>query len=119
MTVNSPLDVTVTALPDSDNILYWASDDGFGVRGGENDEIDQIEQLSVEFSSNWLLLGVFLSDLFNETNDGPGNNIPEKAVIELYLSGSLLNTFIFSSDNNLAGNENNPKAKNPGVAYRK
>lgn len=107
--ISGTLDVTVTALPGEDSLLYRDNLDGFGVQDSDEfDEINGSEQISVEFTENWLLLGVFLSDLFDERTDGPGGGVPEIAIVDLYLANILLDTFEFSSTNNLQpDNENN------------
>jgi hypothetical protein len=65
--------LTVTVTPGgTGSILYWDSDDGFGVLGGEPDEIDGSEQLRVSFSNSVTLLGISLTDLFIENNTTEG-----------------------------------------------
>ncbi|MBT3330336.1 MAG: VPLPA-CTERM sorting domain-containing protein [Rhodospirillaceae bacterium] len=75
--------VTVTANPTGSQ-LYWDSTDGFGVQGGENDEIDREEYLTVEFENAIALDGFWFTDLFNGENDGPGNGVNEKARVTLF-----------------------------------
>ena len=65
--------VTVTANGD---LLYRDNTDGYGILGGEQDEIDREEILSVLFDAafydnpdNWLT-GVLLTDLFPPTTAG-------------------------------------------------
>lgn len=57
--------------------LYRDNTDGYGIRGGEWDEIDRAEMLTVYFAesffddaSNWLT-GVLLTDLFPTPDGGP------------------------------------------------
>jgi hypothetical protein len=65
--------VTVTAKPGSSS-LFWASDDGFGVDSGRNDrehdEINNQEHLLITFAQPFVLSGVLITDLFEETLDG-------------------------------------------------
>lgn len=58
-------DVTVTA--DSSRQLYWDAQDGVGILGGgQDDEVDRSERLTVSFSQSVSLLDFGLTDLFNE-----------------------------------------------------
>ena len=65
--------VTVTANPGSAS-LFWASDDGLGVDSGRNDrerdEINNREHLLITFAQPFVLSGVMITDLFEETLDG-------------------------------------------------
>jgi hypothetical protein len=61
--------VTATALPDN-NLLYWDRIDGLGVRGGEDDEIDLVEELRVDFAGGKYLTGVWITDLFKADDGG-------------------------------------------------
>lgn len=66
-TVSSPLfgfDVTVSA--NGSRNLYWDAQDGIGILGGEGDEVDRQERLTVSFSQTVSLLDFGLTDLFNE-----------------------------------------------------
>ena len=58
-------DTTVQVLNPRDGKLWWDSRDGFGIRGGENDEIDGSERLMVDFGSDMNLEGVWITDLFD------------------------------------------------------
>lgn len=66
--------VTATALGPGDPVLFWSTDDGFGVDGGgrdrERDEINNNERLLITFTSPFQLTGVLITDLFRETLDG-------------------------------------------------
>jgi hypothetical protein len=58
------LTVTVTSSPRN---LYWDSTDGYGIRGGEEDEIDAIgavEILHVQFSAAMVVESILVTDLF-------------------------------------------------------
>lgn len=79
--------VTVTAGPTDQHLLFWAADDGLGVLGGENDEIDLREILTVDFGTVRTLTGAWLSDIFL-SGDGGVNN--EQAFIEIYDAGNAL-----------------------------
>lgn len=59
-------DVTVTANPGAS--LYWDAQDGLGIRGGEPDEVDRAERMTVSFSQSVSLLDFGLTDLFTENN---------------------------------------------------
>lgn len=58
----------VTATP-QDPGIYWNEKDGLGVLGGENDEVDDSEYLSVMMASPRRVIGAWVSDLF-PANDG-------------------------------------------------
>ncbi len=108
----STVDATVTAWDGLNNpgSLWWNPNDGdgYGVRGGENDEIDRTEFMTVEFTDRVLLLGVFLTDLFDNRNDGPSNGDSETALVQLYLDGvGLGSEYAFQSGNNLTTQDNN------------
>lgn len=81
MTVSSH-STAVNAFPD----LYWDKRDGFGVLGGEDDEIDQKEFLTVEFTNAIALDGFWFTDLFDGVNDGPSGDVNEKARVTLFLN---------------------------------
>jgi hypothetical protein len=97
------MNVTITANPTNTGGLYWDSTDGFGVRGGENDEIDKLETLTVTFASSVNLAGVWFTDLFM-ASDGGGDG--ETAKVTLYLGASNLGSFTFNA-NEPAPNVNN------------
>lgn len=79
--------ITATAGPTDDNLLFWAADDGLGILGGEDDEIDLREILTVEFGTVRTLAGAWLSDIFL-SGDGGGDN--EQAFIEVYDAADAL-----------------------------
>ncbi len=83
-------DITVTPDPTSPG-LFWASDDGFGVRGGEVDEVDLEETLTVDFYTARTLTGVWFTDLFQAPDGGSDG---EEAIVELYFNNILLVTFM-------------------------
>ncbi len=79
--------VTVDA---NGNRLYRDNTDGYGILGGEWDEIDRAEMLTVHFeesfyadASNWLT-GVLLTDLFPTPDGGPDG---EAGWVTLYDAG--------------------------------
>lgn len=96
------------------NTIWKSSDDGLGVRGGEDDEIQGTENLRVDFyeagstTQHYAvpLFGVYLTDLFDYRNDGD-NGRSEKANVELTLSDLSTQNYTFSSENDLYGNQNN------------
>jgi len=112
------VDVTVSAWNDtrtansvwssgySTDTLYWDNQtrDGFGIQGGENDEIDRKEFMTVDFNVAVMLEGVYLTDLFKPQDGGAAG---EKAWVELWLGTNLLGTYAFQSGNDLSINENN------------
>jgi hypothetical protein len=54
--------------------LFWSTQDGFGIDSGgndrEHDEINNNERLVITFATPFVLTGVMLTDLFNETLNG-------------------------------------------------
>ena len=62
------LDLTISASGGA-GTLWWDANDGFGVRGGENDEIDYGETLTLSFSQPVTLNSFTLYDLFKEPDD--------------------------------------------------
>lgn len=100
-------DVTVSAANASGpRNLWWDNRDGFGIRGGENDEIDKTEQLTVEFSNLTLLEGIWFTDLFNSDNDGPANGNSEQAIVEFFASGFSVGVLTFFGEELLNGSNN-------------
>lgn len=93
-------DITVTPDP-TDPGLFWASDDGFGVRGGELDEINYPETLTVDFYVARALTGVWLTDIFLAP-DGGSNS--EEAIVELFLGGAPVADFVFFGEEVLGVN---------------
>jgi hypothetical protein len=70
--------VTVSVGP-SGSSLYWDSKDGFGVKGSngyEGDEVEGAEWLTVSFSEEVKLGDIYLTDLFTE----PSNSAPSNAI---------------------------------------
>ena len=68
------------------NRLYQDSNDGLGIQGGEYDEIDRSELLTLEMDADFydthgLLTGVWLTDLFAAPD---GDNLGESGWIVLY-----------------------------------
>jgi hypothetical protein len=58
--------ITITAMPDR-AILWWDRTDGFGVQYCyQNDEIEGPERLKISFAVPVYILGVVITDLFNE-----------------------------------------------------
>jgi len=66
--------------------LFWDHHDGFGIQGGEDDEIDGGEQLTVSFGQGTAfgLSGIALTDLFMP-DDGGTNG--EEAFVQLFFNG--------------------------------
>lgn len=60
--------LTVHSIPTN---LYWDSTDGFGVRGGEDDEVDGQEILSFTFSKPVFLQSAGITNLFYESSTHP------------------------------------------------
>ena len=73
-------------------------DDGFGISGGEADEIDKREQLSVTIVGGMELTGVWIADLFDWDDDYPGENFGEDEYGHLLLNGTT--TINFGAYNN-------------------
>lgn len=93
-TANTPYgEITVSTNPDSLE-LYRDNEDGFGILGGEQDEIDGRndsingnEKLIVDFKDGVSLTGVFITDLFDyqDGNSGdPDTGELGKVVITLF-----------------------------------
>ena len=77
----------VTAIAGPTGSLLFAADpqDGLGVRGGEIDEIDRAEYLTVLFANAVALQSVKITDLFNKDNEGGDGSDPIKGEVG-YLS---------------------------------
>ncbi len=92
--------VTVTATGGA-GTLFWSADlpiDGFGVRGGEEDEVNFPEVLTVGFSAR-PLTGVWFTNFFNETLGA------EQAIVELFDGGgSILLITFFGNEPNFLNN---------------
>ncbi len=95
-------EVTATAMPAGNN-LYQDNIDGLGVLGGENDEIDLIEKLAVDFNfvTNTKLTGVWITDLFESVDGGPNH---ENGQVELTLTDLSVLIFTFNGDESDQGN---------------
>jgi len=87
---------TVAALP-AGRTLFQDNVDGLGVRGGsENDEIDQAEQIRVDFAGGRTLRGFWVTDLF-AFPDGAGSLLGEHG--RILINGTLSWDFYgFNSD---------------------
>lgn len=107
--------VTVSAFktgnPD-DKALLFANDpqDGLGVKGGEQDEIDLVEWLEVTFANAVSLEYLSVTDFFPATNeDGNDGSDPfdgELGYIELFWGAASLGvTSIYGKDSTLANGE--------------
>lgn len=84
--------ITVTANGDS---LYRDNTDGYGILGGERDEIDREEILSVLFDPDYWLTGVLLTDLF-PANDG--GSAGESGWVRMYDgAGDLIQQFFVNA----------------------
>ena len=96
MVVCGPIDgVTVVPFPTDTGGLFWAADDGFGVRGGEIDEIDPLESLTVTFSAPRPVTGAWFTDLFIDTS---GAAAAEEAIVNLFLGLANVGTFNFLAE---------------------
>ena len=105
-TVGTDVDVLVTAFPDTGltpSGLFWASDDGFGVFGGfQDDEIDPFESVTVNFTGRFVT-GAFFTDIFSDSGGAAG---PEEAIVMLFKgAGAAFATFNFFG--NETGQTNN------------
>jgi len=91
------------------NLLYRDNTDGYGIQGGEWDEIDRSELLTVWFAdgffddaANWLT-GVLLTDLFPTPDGGPNG---EAGWVKLFDSlGALIETFFINAIDFVANGE--------------
>ncbi len=90
------------------NTLYQDSNDGLGIRGGEEDEINWGELLTLEMDSDFydthgLLSGVWLTDLFSSP-DGDGQG--ESGWIVLYDAVmTVIGEFFFHAEEWVANGE--------------
>lgn len=90
-------------------LLYRDNTDGYGIRGGEWDEIDREELLTVWFAggffdnpSNWLT-GVLLTDLFPTPDGGPNG---ESGWVTLFDGfGAVIEEFFVNAINYVANGE--------------
>lgn len=66
--------------------LFWDRHDGFGILGGEDDEIDGGEQLTVSFGqgTGFGLSGIALTNLFMPDDGGADG---EEAFVQLFFNG--------------------------------
>lgn len=92
---------------DVPRLLWWDPVDGIGIRGGEEDEIDENEMLIIEFANTIGLSHVFLSDLF--AAEGAGGS-PYHEVGAMQLDTQPLPTLfdaatLLSSEGNKANGE--------------
>ncbi len=88
------MNVTITPNPTNTGGLYWDSTDGFGVRGGENDEINYPETLTVTFASPVSLAGIWFTDLFMAPDGVDG----ETAKVTLFLGAANLGLTSFNAN---------------------
>lgn len=97
--------------------LYHDTPDGFGVRGGENDEIDGVETLTVTFSNLSFVEGIWFTDLFSSENDGPNppTKPDEHAIVELFAGVTSIAVLDFYGEDLLGGYTDG--VKNNGVLY--
>ncbi|MEA1933597.1 MAG: PEP-CTERM sorting domain-containing protein, partial [Thermodesulfobacteriota bacterium] len=83
ITVNN---ITATATVGGELTHYF--DDGFGVSGGEADEIDKKEQLNVIIDGGMKLTGVWITDLFDWNVQYPGENFGKDEYGHLLLNNT-------------------------------
>ena len=85
--------------------FHATTDDGFGIRGGEADEIDREETLTVIFPNDVRFDRVYLTDLFKASDGGADG---EEAIVQLFNAADLLvYSTIFNGEANLTGNQDN------------
>ena len=87
--------ITVTA---TDVYLTHYFDDGFGILGGEADEIDKKEHLNVIIDGGMKLTGVWITDLFDWDEQYPGENFGQDEYGHLLLNNNI--TIDFGAYNN-------------------
>jgi PEP-CTERM motif-containing protein len=96
-------DVTATAFPAQPG-LYQDLIDGLGIRGGEQDETDANELLTLTFDGGLTLWGVGITDLFT-SGDGAGELAGEHGRATIYDTlGNSLASFDFYGINSDQGN---------------
>lgn len=95
--------ITVEAL--GGGKLYRDNADGFGIRGGENDEVSGTETLRLTIDGGWLLVGWAFTDLF-PTPDGGSDG--ETARIEGFAGtpGAATSVFALNHDALVPGDSN-------------
>ncbi len=96
----------ITALAHSGrSLLYQDTTDGFGIRGGEPDEIDALESLQILFNTPYVLRAVAITDLF-ASRDG-NQSRGEQGYIHLYGGNdTFLQSFtFFGNDSHQANGE--------------
>lgn len=70
----SPFTVGTVTATASTGSLYQDSIDGLGIQGGENDEVDRRELLTIDFSGGELLGRIWITDLFAPVDGGVGEH---------------------------------------------
>ncbi len=71
----SPYSVGTVTATASTGTLYQDSIDGLGIQGGENDEIDLVELLTIDFGGGGSLLGrIYITDLFAPADGDVGEH---------------------------------------------
>ena len=82
----------VTAIAGPTGALLFAADpqDGLGVRGGEMDEIDRAESITVLFANAVSLQSIKVTDMFDKDNEGGDGSDPvngEVGYLSLWFGG--------------------------------
>jgi hypothetical protein len=106
---------TVTAAQPAGALLYRDNKDGFGIQGGEFDEIDGDERLSVSFDGSRLITGVWITDLFGSP-DGQGSYMGEIGFVDLYFGNATSanqTKIFFGTDSDQNNGEQYVKFDNP------
>lgn len=76
--------VTISAA--APDLLYRDNADGFGIKGHENDEIDEDEVLTITFEGGWQPTVLGLTDLFIAGDGGDG----EEAIVRGFRDNALV-----------------------------
>lgn len=104
--------VTISA-DGQDRHLYRDNNDGFGIKGNENDEIDSDEVLTIAFDGGWEPTFLGLTDLFL-ANDG--GSAGEEAIVRGFRNNALVYELRLLGQFNL-GNGNGERIFDlPGLA---
>ena len=82
--------------------LYQDGTDGLGVRGGETDEVDRLEQLLIDWDGILNVTGVYITDLF-PSPDGP-LGIGEVGSVTLGLANGGTQQVVFWGGNSTGPN---------------
>lgn len=93
--------------------LYRDNNDGFGIKGNENDEIDSNEVLTVTFDGGWRPTFLGLTDLFIA---GDGGSDGEEAIVRGFRDNALVYELKLTGDFPLGNGNGEALFTLPGLA---